>query len=239
MDQSVHHKGVCPSPLDGGGQRVHCKRVESYPGLPGSQTGGHIGGKILVRTDGAGGTKKLADNLHTRGFAFSLRMRVNEKIGMLVSRLSYEVNHGVIRPGADDGFPTGTRMIVRVEYPAAGCQPCVTDVDGCRATAFITTSPGRPQVLDLRHRGRGHCEQRIKDSKDAGLTAVPHHSFATNRVRIHAVNLAGMLSSWARLLCATPEELRKAKQAAHQRREHGYCPGENAKEQRKHARSWW
>lgn len=238
-------------------------------GYPVPRPVGTSAGRSWYAPTAPAGRRNSLTLLHARGFAFSLGMRVNEKIGMLVSRLSDEVKQGVIRPGADggvtdidtayvaditdllnggnpgeysinlDGFPTGTRMIVRVEYPAAGCQLRVTDVDGRRVTAFITTSPGQPQVLDLRHRARGRCEQRIKDSKDTGLTAVPHHSVAANRVWIHAVTLAGMLSSWARLLGADSEELRKAKQAAHQRHQHGYYPGDKAKEQRKQTRSWW
>lgn len=63
-------------------------------------------------------------------------------------------------------FPPNTRVIVRVDYPAAGCQLRITDVDSQRVTAFIANSDSQPQVLDLRHRGRGRCEQRIKDAKD-------------------------------------------------------------------------
>ncbi|AEK38180.1 hypothetical protein CVAR_2840 [Corynebacterium variabile DSM 44702] len=41
----------------------------AHRALPGSERGGNIGHKILVRTDGAGGTKKVAAYLHSRGFA--------------------------------------------------------------------------------------------------------------------------------------------------------------------------
>lgn len=44
----------------------------AYRALPGSDLGGNIGHKILVRTDGAGGTRKVATYLHSRGFAYSL-----------------------------------------------------------------------------------------------------------------------------------------------------------------------
>ncbi|WP_334145196.1 transposase, partial [Corynebacterium nuruki] len=188
----------------------------AYRALPGSQRGGNIGHKILVRTDGAGGTRNVAAYLHSRGFAYSLGIRVTDKIGALVSTMSDEIKQGVLRPGANggvtdadtayvaditgllstgkageyginlDSFPTGTRVIVRVEYPAAGCQLRITDVDGRRVTAFITDSAGQPQVLDLRHRGRGRCEQRIKDAKDLSFLAVPHHSFAAKKARTAA-----------------------------------------------------
>lgn len=61
------------------------------------------------------------------------------------------------------------RIIVRVEYPSAGCNLRVTDVDGRRVTAFATNQTGDVTTLDLRHRARGRCEQQIKNTKDTGL----------------------------------------------------------------------
>lgn len=249
----------------------HITLIKSaYRALPESQRGGNIGHKILVRTDGAGGTKNVASYLHSRGFAYSLSIRVNDKIGTLVSTLPEHVKQGVLRPGADGGvtdtdtayvaditgllatgrageyginldrFPPGTRVIVRVEYPAAGCQLRITDVDGRRVTAFITDSPGKPQVLDLRHRGRGRCEQRIKDAKDLGFLAVPHHSFAANRIWMHAVFLAGALSTWTRLLGAEPAQLAAAKKTATDLRRGTHQSTSLAAEKaRTAARSWW
>jgi hypothetical protein len=243
---------------------------QAYRTLPGSHRGGNIGRKILVRTDGAGGTRKFVDCLHKRGFSYSLGLRVNDKIGALVSALPDAVKQGVLRPGVADGvtdidtayladiterirsskdmeyginldtFPPGARIIVRVEYPAAGCQLRITDVDGRRVTAFVTGSAGHPQDLDLRHRGRSRCEQRIKDAKDLGFLAVPHHRFAANRTWMHAVILAGMLSTWARLLGADPAELATAKTTACDMRRNGYASrSDEAKAKRKAARSWW
>lgn len=241
-----------------------------YRALPGSKRGGNIGHKILVRTDGAGGTKKVAAYLHSRGFAYSLGIRVNDKIGTLVSTMSNEIKQGVLRLAADGdvtdidtayvaditgllatgkageygihltNFPPGTRVIVRVEYPAEGCQLRIADVDGRRVTAFITNSVGQPQVLDLRHRGRGRCEQRIKEAKDLGFLAVPHHSFAANRIWMHAVFLAGTLSAWSGLLGADPAELAAAKKTACDMRRHGFHRKiQQAKVAHKAVRSWW
>lgn len=125
--------------------------TNAYRTLPGSHRGGHIGGKTLVRTDGAGGTKDFCTYLHKRGFAYSLGIRVNEKIGALVSTLPESVKQGVLRPTVDGGvtdtdtayvsditdllrsgsnmeyginlnlFPPDAQIIVRVEYPSEGC----------------------------------------------------------------------------------------------------------------------
>lgn len=56
-----------------------------------------------MRADGAGGTKKFAGYLHARGFAYSLGLRVNEKIGALLSTLPDEVKQGLLRPTAESG----------------------------------------------------------------------------------------------------------------------------------------
>ncbi len=137
-------------------------------------------------------------------------------------------------------FPPDAPIIVRVEYPSEGCQLRITDVDGRRVTAFVAGSAGQPQALDLRHRGRGRCEQRIKDVKDLGFMAVPHHSFAANRVWMHAVILAGMLSTWAKLLDTEPGQLTAAKRTACLMRRDGFSRrSEQARKAQQAARSWW
>ncbi len=79
-------------------------------------------------------------------------------------------------------YPDDMRVIVRVEYPAAGCNLRVTDVDGRRATAFATNQHGDIATSDLRHRARGRCEQQIRDTEDTGLSKMPHQSFDANRI---------------------------------------------------------
>lgn len=95
---------------------------------------------------------------------------VADNTGLLESGMAGE--YGIILAS----FPPGTRVIVRVEHPADGCQLQITNINGRRVTPSITNSDGQPQELDLRHRDRGRCEQRIKDAKDLGFHAVPHHS---------------------------------------------------------------
>lgn len=191
--------------------------------LPGSECGGNNDHRILVRTDGADGTKNVAPYLHKRCFAYSLGISINDKIGTLESTLPEQLKQDVLRPGADgevtdidtaygaditglpatgkteehginlDRFPPITRVIIQVEYPAADRQLRITDDDARRVTTFITDSADEPQVLDLRHRDRGRCERQIKDTKDLSFLVVPHHSFAANQIWMHAVFIAGAL----------------------------------------------
>ena len=100
---------------------------------------------------------------------------------------------GEAREGADladftglldlDGWPAGMRVIVRRERPHPGAQLRFDDVDGYRLTAFATnTILGTLQQLELRHRRRARCEDRIRIAKDTGLANLPLHGFDQNRI---------------------------------------------------------
>ena len=48
-------------------------------------------------------------------------------------------------------------------------------------TAFLTNAPRfDPAFLDVRHRARGRCENRIKSLKAAGLGKLPFFAFGAN-----------------------------------------------------------
>ena len=60
-------------------------------------------------------------------------------------------------------WPAGMRVIVRKERPHPGAQLRFDDVDWMRITAFVTnTSRGQLPDLELRHRRRARCEDRIR-----------------------------------------------------------------------------
>jgi hypothetical protein len=78
------------------------------------------------------------------------------------------------------------RVIVCKERPHPGAQLRITDLDGLRVTAFATnTRPGGPGAqladLELRHRRRARAEDRIRVSKDTGLSNLPLHDYAGTR----------------------------------------------------------
>jgi hypothetical protein len=98
-------------------------------------------------------------------------------------------------------WPTGMRVIVRKERPHPGAQLRFTDRDGLRLTAFATnTRHGQLADLELRHRRRARCEDRIRTAKDTGLTNLPLHGFDANRVWIEIVCLACELIAWMQML---------------------------------------
>jgi hypothetical protein len=83
----------------------------------------------------------------------------------------------------------------------------LTDRDGNRLTAFVTsTRPGGPgrqlADLELRHRRRARAEDRIRAAKDIGLTNLPLHAMAQNRIWCAIVALACEITSWAQMLAS-------------------------------------
>jgi hypothetical protein len=75
--------------------------------------------------------------------------------------------------------PAGMRVIVRKERPHPGAQLRFTDIDGHRFTAFATDAKkGQLAGLELRHRRRARCEDRIRGAKDTRLRNLPLKSFA-------------------------------------------------------------
>src|SRR5215472_18845884 len=68
------------------------------------------------------------------------------------------------------GWPEGMCVIVRRERPCPRAQLRFTDIDGHRFTCFATDArPGQLVDLELRHRRRARCEDRIRAAKDTGL----------------------------------------------------------------------
>jgi len=100
------------------------------------------------------------------------------------------------------------RVIVRKERPHPGAQLRLTDVDGHRLTAFATnTARGQLADLELRHRRRARCEDRIRNAKDTGLRNLPLHRFTGNQIWCEVVALAADLLAWLQLLgCTDPDD---------------------------------
>ncbi|GAA3873419.1 hypothetical protein GCM10022275_23100 [Tessaracoccus defluvii] len=102
------------------------------------------------------------------------------------------------------------RVIVRRERPHPGAQLRFDDVDGYRLTAFATnTTLGTLQQLELRHRRRARCEDRIRIAKDTGLANLPLQGFNQNRIWCQIVALASELQAWSGMLAMAGHEARR------------------------------
>lgn len=184
------------------------------------------GKKVLIRTDGGGGTHEFVDWLSRRGVQYSIGFtlptwgdELYRKIPEQVWTPAYDADRNA-RAGADVAeftgimdlakWPKGMRVIVRRERPHPGAQLRFEDVDGYRLTAFATNT-GRGQLpdLELRHRRRARCEDRIRNGKDLGLRNLPLKGFGQNRIWCQLVALASELTAWMGLLAHPTAEARR------------------------------
>jgi hypothetical protein len=175
--------------------------------------------QVLIRTDSAGGTHDFLTWLARPGrrLAYSVGFTITEDIQDAILKVpaaawtpAYDAG-GQMRPGAWvaeitgmltlDGWPKGMRVIVRKERPHPGAQLRFTDIDGHRFTCFATsTKGGQLADLELRHRRRARCEDRIRGAKDTGLRNLPLQGFAQNQVWCEIVALACELVAWMQML---------------------------------------
>ncbi|MGB9306679.1 MAG: IS1380 family transposase [Mycobacterium sp.] len=190
--------------------------AEALTQLP-SAPGYRVGQKVLIRTDAAGGTHEFLNYLHARRLAYSVGFGLNEAMAAAIGLIpesawtpAYDADEQV-RDGAWvaeatgmldlSGWPPGMRVIVRKERPHPGAQLRFTDSDGLRLTAFATnTAKGQLPDLELRHRRRARCEDRIRTAKDTGLQNLPLHGFDQNRIWCAIVQLAMELTAWLQML---------------------------------------
>jgi hypothetical protein len=155
-----------------------------------------------------------------RRLAYSVGFTITEDIQDAIGKIpaaawtpAYDAD-GLVRPGAWvteltgmlglAGWPKGMRVIVRKERPHPGAQLRFTDIGGHRFTCFATsTKGGQLADLELRHRRRARCEDRIRCAKDTGLRNLPLHGFTQNQLWCEIVALACDLLAWMQMLALT------------------------------------
>jgi hypothetical protein len=182
----------------------------------------HLRRRVLIRTDSGGGTHQFLAWLTKPGrrLAYSVGFTITEDVAAAILKIparawtpAYDAD-GQARHGAWvaeltgmlglAGWPKGMRVIVRKERPHPGAQLRFTDIDGHRFTCFATsTKGGQLADLELRHRRRARCEDRIRCAKDTGLRNLPLHGYAQNQIWCEIVALACELLAWTQLLALT------------------------------------
>lgn len=185
-----------------------------------------VGKKVLVRVDGAGGTHGLIEYLTKRRLSYSVGFGLTDAHAEAIDLVPDQAwtpaydSDGQVRDGAWvaeitdlldlSTWPEGMRVIVRKERPHPGAQLRFTDRDGLRLTAFVTnTRRGQLPDLELRHRRRARCEDRIRAAKVTGLQNLPLHGFDQNRIWLALVQLACELLAWMQMLALTEVPARR------------------------------
>jgi len=179
----------------------------------------HLRRRVLIRTDSGGGTHDFLAWLTSPGrrLAYSVGFTITEDAQDAILAIparawtpAYDAD-GQVRPGAWvaeitgmldlSSWPDGMRVIVRKERPHPGAQLRFTDPGGHRFTCFATsTTGGQLAGLELRHRRRARCEDRIRCAKDTGLRNLPLHGYAQNQIWCEIVALACELLAWMQML---------------------------------------
>ncbi len=145
-----------------------------------AQLPGRLRRRVLIRTDSGGGTHDFLAWLASpaRRLRYSAGMTITDDIAAAILSLpdriwepAYDAD-GQVRPGAWvaeltglldlPSWSAGMRVIVRKERPHPGAKLRFTDPGGHRFTCFATNAKaGQLADLELRHRRRARCEDRI------------------------------------------------------------------------------
>jgi hypothetical protein len=178
--------------------------------------------RLVIRTDTAACTHAFLDELVSRGIGYTVGFYARADVAAAIETLPASAwipaidADGVVRDGAWvaeltdllslGGWPAGMRVIARKERPHPGAQLRLTDVDGHRITCFATNHAGGDlTALELRHRRRARCEDRIRAAKDTGLRNLPYRDAASNQLWVELVLLAQDLTAWTQTLALDGE----------------------------------
>jgi hypothetical protein len=179
-------------------------------------------GRVLIRADSGGGTHEFLNWLtaRSRPLHYSVGMTITRDMQHAIGKVPARGwtpacdGDGQVRDGAWvaditgllelSSWPAGMRVIVRKERPHPGAQLRFTDIGGHRFTCFATDARrGQLADLELRHRRRARCEDRIRGAKDTGLRNLPLKGFAQNQIWCEIVTLACELTAWTQMLALT------------------------------------
>jgi hypothetical protein len=172
---------------------------------------------VLVRSDSAGGSSRLAWHLRGRGIGFTLGMQIDAHVREAILAQPAPAWTPAVdadaptRDGAEVAeltgwvdlhtWPPGTRAICRREDAHPGAQLRFTDHDGHRFQVFLTDqADSEIAVLELRHRQRARVEDRIRAAKATGLQNLPFDRWRRNAVWLELILAAQDLTCWTQAL---------------------------------------
>ena len=198
--------------------------------LPGEVAAGHragddagaVAGAVVLRTDSAGCSTRIAEACRDRNVGFSLVARRNDAIDAAIAAVPVTNKRwqpairrsGDVCPGAavadltdfvdTADWPEGTRLIVRREPHHPGAQRSLFPSDAWRYWGHWTDQTGPAAARDAHMRAHAVVEDHIAALKAAGLTRLPFRDFNANAAWVALVCWARTLVVWfQQLTCAT------------------------------------
>ena len=177
--------------------------------------------EIVVRTDSAGASHELTDELHAARISFLMGFDLIEPVRQAILSLPETAWRPAVRQDGETresagvaeitdlldlgGWPDGSRVLVRRERPHPGAQLSFSDHDGHRFQATLTDLDGDLVELECLHRGRANTEDRIRCAKQTGLDNLPFREFAHNQVWLEIALIAQDLIAWTQALALDNE----------------------------------
>ena len=198
--------------------------------LPEAVAAGHRAGDdaalvaraVVLRTDSAGCSTKIAEACRVRNVGFSLVARRNDAIDSAIAAVPVTDKcwqrairqSGDVRPGAavadltdyvdTADWPNRTRLIVRREPRHPGAQRSLFPSDAWRYWGHWTDQTGPAAERDAHMRAHAVVEDHIAALKTSGLTRLPFRDFDANAAWMALVCWARTLVVWfQQLTCAT------------------------------------
>jgi hypothetical protein len=186
----------------------------------------HERGQVLVRTDAGGCSKAFLRHISDLGLQYTVGFGSHESVRTAIETIPVQAWRAALdgdgeardgaqvaeltawmpptsRTGTSNDWPPRMRVIARRERPHPGAQLRLTDHNGWRITCFATNTKGPGwtlAALEVRHRQRARCEDRIRGLKDTGLRNLPFHGYNQNRIWMEIVALAADLLAWTQTL---------------------------------------
>ena len=176
---------------------------------------------LLLRVDSAGACHELLDWCRDAKIGYSVGFDMTEPVRDAIAKIADQdwvcalAQDCAERPNGQvceiteqldlQGWPTGSRVLVRRERAHPGAQLTFTDVDGHRFQAILTDQAGPVAEIEQGHRGRARVEDHIRNDKDTGLRNLPFRDFEHNRVWLEIVRIAHDLIAWTQRLLLSGE----------------------------------
>ena len=190
--------------------------------LPGGDDAALVAREVVLRTDSAGCSTKIAAACRVRNVGFSLVARRNDAIDSAIAAVPVTDKcwqrairqSGDVRPGAavadltdyvdTADWPDRTRLIVRREPRHPGAQRSLFPSDAWRYWGHWTDQGGPAAERDAHMRAHAVVEDHIAALKTSGLTRLPFRDFDANAAWMALVCWARTLVVWfQQLTCAT------------------------------------
>ena len=179
--------------------------------------------RVLIRCDSGGGTHEFLAWLAKPGrrlaysVGFTMTDEVSDAVGKVPARgVDARPMTATGRSATARGSPSSPACSTcrrgRRECGSSSARNARTRARSCGSpTSAGTGSPASPPRartgqladLELRHRRRARCEDRIRCAKDTGLRNLPLHGYDQNQIWCQIVALACELLAWTAMLALT------------------------------------